>query len=179
MTSVTKIIGVPSVKQKQKKTKSNFIVYIPLEQQIKNCLNQHFDAIMNYMNRNRCSDITDFDDGNLLKSARQKQSNPIILSFTLNTDGAQIHNSQKNDVWPVQLIQNYLPPHLRFKSENIIVTTLYYGRAKPDVAKLLYHLSNELRQLDEEKIAFCRDGTIFHCLPRVINCSADLPARSM
>lgn len=162
-----------------KKTKSNFLVYIPLEQQIKNSVNQHFDDIMNYMNRDRCGAITDFDDGKLFEHARQKHPNSIVLAFTLNTDGAQLHNSQKNDVWPVQMLQNYLPPHLRFKSENIIVTTLYYGRVKPDVAKLLYHLSNEMSKLAEEKITFYRSGTIYHCLPTVVNCSADLPARSM
>lgn len=84
--------------------------------------------------------------------AQQKNPNSIVLAFTLNTDGAQLHNSQKNDVWPVQMLQNYLPPHLRFRSENIIVKTLYNGRVKPDVAKLLYHLGKEISKLAEEKI---------------------------
>lgn len=68
-------------KKTTKKTKSNFLVYIPLEQQIKNSLDQHFDDIMDYMNRNRCGEITDFDDGNLLKNARQKYKNSIVLSY--------------------------------------------------------------------------------------------------
>lgn len=162
-----------------KKTKSNFLVYIPLEQQIKNTLDQHFDEIINYINRIRCDEITDIDDGKLLKHLRQKHPNSIVLGFTLNTDGAQLHNSQKNDVWPVQLYQTFLPPHLRFKSENIIVTTLFFGRTKPDVAKLLYHLSKELIKLTEERTSFYRSGSIYHCLPTIVNCSADLPARAM
>lgn len=162
-----------------KKTKSNFLVYIPVQQQIKNTLDQHFEAIVSYMKRNRNDSITDIDDGKLIENARKKNHNSMVLAFTLNTDGAQIHNSQKSDVWPVQMYQNFLPPHLRFKSENIIVTTLYYGKNKPDVAQLLYHLSKEFSQFADEKISFFRNGTIHHCLPIISNCSADLPARSM
>lgn len=163
-----------------KKNKTNFIIYIPLKQQIKAIIDKYFDEIISYMNRNRCAEkISDVDDGKLMLSLRQKNPGTIILGFTINADGAQVHNSQKNSVWPVQLYSNFLPPNLRFKSENIIVTTLYYGREKPEIAKLLYHLSNEINQLATEKISFYRSTNIYHCKPVIINCSADLPARSM
>lgn len=162
-----------------KKTKTNFLVYIPIEQQIKNTLESHFDTIIDYINRNKDENITDFDDGNLYQRAREKYPNSIVLCFTLNTDGAQVHNSQKKSVWPVQLYQNYLPPHLRFKSENILLVNLYFGRDKPDAKKLLYPLCKELQTLAENQISFYRSGHIFHCVPIVTCCTLDLPARKL
>lgn len=131
------------------------------------------------MNRDRNDAITDTDDGTLFKQVSEKNDDSIVLSLTLNTDGAQIHNSQKNAVWPVQLYQNYLPPHLRFKSENILLTTIYFGRTQPNTTTLLYPLCNELQILKEEKISFYRSGKIVRCLPLVTCCSLDLPARAM
>lgn len=162
-----------------KKLKSNFLIYIPIEQQIKYCLDKHFEAIIEYMKRDRNDAITDTDDGSLFKQVCTKNDDSIALSLTLNTDGAQIHNSQKNAVWPVQLYQNYLPPHLRFKSENILLTTIYFGRTKPNTTTLLYPLCKELQILKEEKISFFRSGEIVRCLPLVTCCTLDLPARAM
>lgn len=162
-----------------KKTKNNFVVYIPIEEQIKATLDKHFDVIVDYMSRNKNENITDFDNGNLYKRARQKYPHSILLCLTLNADGAQVHNSQKKSVWPIQLYQNYLPPHLRFKCENILLVTIYFGREKPDFRKLLYPLCEELQTLGENTLSFYRSGQIFHCVPTVTCCTLDLPARKL
>lgn len=162
-----------------KKTKTNFFIYIPLEQQIRNTLDNHFDSILEHLDRQRGENISDIDDGVLHKRACEKHPNSIVLSFTLNTDGCQLHNSQKKSVWPVQLYQNFLPPHLRFKSENILLVALYFEREKPDGKKLLYPLCKEMEKLVEDGIAFYRSGRIYHCIPVITNCSLDLPARKI
>lgn len=161
------------------KTKTNFIVHIPIEQQIKNCFEKHFDDIMNYMNREKNGDITDTDDGHLYNLIRLEHPDSIILSFTVNIDGAQVHNSRKNSMWPVQLYQNYLPPHLRFKTDNVILATLYFGREKPNTSQLLYPLCEDLQALAMENISFFRFGEVYHCVPIILFCSADLPAKAM
>ena len=42
-----------------------------------------------------------------------QQSNPANISFTINTDGVALFKSSTTDVWPVFLLINELPPHMR------------------------------------------------------------------
>lgn len=162
-----------------KKSKSNFIIEIPLEQQIKASLDEHFDDIMDYANRQRSNLISDYDDCDIFKRAVKEYPDHIILALTINLDGAQVASSSKKSLWPIQLLQNYIPPNKRFRSENVLISTLYYGEKKPDMQKLLYPLASEIEYLQENPIKFWRNGKIFKCIPIILFCSADLPARAM
>lgn len=164
---------------KTKKRKSNFMIYIPLEQQIKYSLNKHFELISDYLNRPKNRSICDIDDGAHYKNVCCENKGDTVLSFTLNTDGVQPYRSKKNSIWPVQLYQNFLPPTIRYKPENVLLCSLYFGAKKPNMNKILHHLATEIDWMQRNRVKFMRSGKLFQCIPIVMYCSADLPARAM
>lgn len=120
-------------KKKVEKKRDEFFAYIPIEYQIKKSLMDNFDEICEYLMRVEIGELTDIDDGEIQKKAKENYANSDekkILSLTLNTDGGQIANNSTRSLWPVQLYQNYLPPEKRFSTENILVVCVYYGEKK-------------------------------------------------
>lgn len=159
--------------------KYNYMVYIPVEPQIRQILNKYFDVIKEYLDREHVEGvISDTDEGKLFKNIGEKHKNSKLLSFTLNTDGANLHKSSKKSLWPVQLYFNGLPPNMRFLFENIIVTVLYYGQNKPDMKTLLYPLAKEFDYLNKELISVRKENNFYYFLPALIVCTCDLPARA-
>lgn len=160
--------------------KSNFLVYFELETQIRNILQKYFDVIIDYLNREDGENVLkDVDSGSLFKKIREKNPSSVkLLSLTMNADGATIHKSSKYSLWPVQLILNFLPPAIRYKPENIIVSTLFYGKDKPNMEDLLYLLAVEMDHLSKEYIVLYKNDDLFTFLPFLHLCSCDLPART-
>lgn len=105
---------------------------IPFEQQIKYLLDKYFDEILEYIQRDKNDSISDVDDGLVFQEISKAYPDAMILSFTINTDGAQMYKSNNSSLWPIQINANFLPPQLRFKRDNILVYSLYLGRHKPD-----------------------------------------------
>lgn len=137
--------------RKTRKGKDNYFIYIPLEQQIKCMLKKHLPQILDYLNQDECQKaIHDFFDGNIYKREKMKSSS-ILLPFTINLDGAQIFSSSAS-LWPIQLLQNYLPPNIRFKPENIIIVGLYCSRKKPYMPTILLPLALEINALQTKGI---------------------------
>lgn len=162
-----------------KKQKSNFVVKIPIEQQIKYLVNKNFDIILNHMNRKKINtDISDIDDGLLCKKL-SKENSDIPVTLTMNSDGAPLYKSSKMSMWPIQLYANFLPPNIRFKSENILLCMLYIGEEKPDFTELFYPLAMEVNQLQEKKMKFSHNETVYTFVPIVMLGAFDLPARAM
>lgn len=59
----------------------------------------------------------DIYDGEIYKSIQQKlKPGQVPLCFTLNTDGVKVFEDSGYSLWPIQLLQNYLPPNLRYKT---------------------------------------------------------------
>lgn len=167
---------------KKESKNNNYMIYIPLEQQIQQTLNENFAEIIDYLYRKRqAGTISDTDDGNLFKKIKKNNPFSHILSLTLNIDGAEIYKSAKNSLWPIQLYQNYLPPNLRFRPENILIVGLYFGKCKPDVFNLLYPLAKELSVIQSKKITVhdSRNNEFHTFLPYVVIVSCDLPAKHM
>lgn len=158
---------------------NNFLIYISLEHQIRRLLNKYFDEIIHYSKREHVNGvISDIDDGTLFKKVCEKSSHSTTLGFTLNTDGANIYKSSKGSLWPVQLYANFLPPNIRYLSKNIIVTTIYYGKTKPDMTTLLYPLAAEIDHLNEKLIHIYKENEIWVFRPTIILGVFDLPARA-
>lgn len=135
--------------------KNNFLVHLPLIPQICRILTLHFNDIMVHLHRERDENvISDTDDGQLCKNLRRIYGNDL-LTFTLNTDGANVFSSSRGSLWPVQLTLDFLPPNIRYLPENIIVTTLYYGNKKPDMFSLLFPLAKELDSMNKRPISVC------------------------
>lgn len=159
--------------------KDNFLVYIPIEQQIRQLLNKYFDTIVAYVNREQgIGIISDTDDGQIIKNIRMKHPHVMLLSLTLNIDGANIFKSSKKSLWPVQAYFNGLPPSLRFLFDNLIITTFYYGEKKPNTKLLLYPLAKEMDYLNKEMISVYKNQEFYNFLPVITACACDLPARA-
>lgn len=156
----------------------NFLVYIPLAQQIKLTLDKHFDLIMDYSNRPKNESISDIDDGLVYKQTVSKNPGSIVLSLTINTDGGQVYKSKNHSIWPVQIYQNFLPPNIRFKPENILLCALYFGEHKPLITKIMHPLAEEIDWLQENGIKFIRNGSMLKCIPVVMFASVDWPVRA-
>lgn len=128
--------GQPILKNSKK---NNFLIHFPLEVQLRRMLEKHFDAVVQYFNReHKFGEISDFDDGELYKEIRAKNPNVHILPITMNLDGAQVFKSSRGSLWPLQLYLNFLPPEIRFLPKNIILSTIYFGSKKPNMTNLLY-----------------------------------------
>lgn len=122
--------------------------------------------------------IGDIYDGRVFLKIKSKHPDDIILSLTLNLDGASVSNSSKISIWPILLYQNYLPPSMRFMKQNILLAGVICTKTKPDLSKLILPFTIEMNHLYQEKISLIRNGEIYHFLPLTMFCLCDLPARS-
>lgn len=166
-------------KKQNKKGKSNFIVKIPIKQQIYELLNRNLEVIVSYMHREKNDVISDIDDGMVFKRLSEENPDTKILSFTINSDGAPVYNSNNVSMWPVQLIANFMPPHIRYKQSNILLSSLYISKEKPDLNDLFYLLAEEIETLQRKKITFWYNEKVYKCIPVVMIAVFDLPARAM
>lgn len=154
---------------------TNYFVYIKLEDQLKQILHKHWDEIQTYNRKivnDHCENIKDAYSGSLSKEKLQKNTN--ILSLMLNTDGISLKKSNKKSVWPVQLICNFVPPHLRYFNENIITVAFYYNEMKPDMIIFFEPFANEVEKLELNGFVF--NQQVFRA---AVTCAVfDLPAKA-
>lgn len=92
--------------------------------------------------------IIDVQSGIQFKKCQNEHPNLLVLSLTASTDGAKIYNSSNDSLWPIQIIQNFLPPKMRYVTENIIVVGLHHG--KPKMKDFFHPLLNELQKIKDE-----------------------------
>lgn len=146
---------------------TNYFVYVPIIQQIEYSFRRNFDEIMAYEEKVASSTcMRDIQTGLLWQKIKTKyeSSDCVPLSLSLNSDGAKLFNSNTNSLWPIQLIQHYLPPTLRYLLENILVVGLFYGQSK-DV-NFLHLLKPLCEELNNVKMDFHSFTTI-----RSLDCS--------
>lgn len=132
------------------KNEMNFFVYMPVEDQISRSVKKNWTYIKNFDTTSSNGDsYSDAHDGEVLKKVLEqyKDSDLNILSLCLNVDGAKKFNSNNVSLWPIQLSQNYLPPEIRFQTDNIIVSGLYYGNIKVNFKEFLLPLVEEFNYL--------------------------------
>lgn len=73
------------------KNDSNFIIYIPLKQQIEFMLRKYFKDIIGFLDEKPCHDYyDDIHSGSILDNVKGAHNDSIVLSFTLNVDGGNI-----------------------------------------------------------------------------------------
>lgn len=114
-----------------KTDETNFFVILPGEQQIVQSVETNWGIInkfwaeINERENSETNDMnaksyTDAHDGKILRNVfgQYKESEVNILSLCLNVDGANKFKSNNHSVWPIQLIQDYLPPYMRFLPQN-------------------------------------------------------------
>lgn len=164
-------------------SEANYFVYIPLKQQIVLNVKHYFKSIIDYQNKLNAENsddlMTDVYQGKIYKRISEKISkDKIILSLTLNADGAKVFNRNTEAVWPLQLYQNYLPPKLRYLTKNILVVGVYYGKSSQiSFQNFLYPLVQELRELENGFNIEDKNFSI-SVVPKLVHAVADLPAKA-
>lgn len=129
-TTTTSSVKCISCAQILNRASSKYFVYFPLRAQLTKSIHDHFNEIVSYDKKfNEASDlIRDVQDGIIYKKVRTNYPNSLILPFTGNTDGARIFKSTIGSLWPLQLIQCFLPPNIRYLYDNIILAAIHAGK---------------------------------------------------
>lgn len=156
----------------------NYFIYISLEEQLKNEVKRHWLSITKYFQARNYNDgnIRDVYDAEIFK--RATTSTPFTLPLMINTDGMNVFNSNQYTAWPILLIQNYLPPSIRYNKDNIMVISLYYGKKKPTMANYFLPLAQELDKIDKYKIVLTLEDKEITFTPIILSCCLDLPAKA-
>lgn len=138
----------------------NFFVYMGLEKQLRRIVQKYWKDIVKFQkeiqNSLQSEEISDICNGKILKTILI--NNFTTLSLTLNTDGVQVFESRKKSLWPIQLSCNFLPPHLRFQLQNIIVVALHFGFKKPNVTSYFQPLLEELSRFENSHLTIDIEG---------------------
>lgn len=162
-----------------KKNKNNYFIHIPVKQQIEFFLRKYTKIICEFMNKRDLNDheICDFYDGKIYKKIREQFCEDTILPFNLNIDGGKIFTSSKTSLWPIQLVQLYLPPEIRYLSQHILVVGLYCAPEKPDLAAIIQPFAEEMKNISNG-IHIYFENKVLHFVPAIMFCTCDLPARA-
>lgn len=161
---------------------SNFFIYMPVKNQIIDSLKMNWTLLEQFNEKKIDTDsISDVHSGIILRELNNSFSNSEgnIISLTLNTDGANKFKSNSFSVWPIQLIQNYLPPEIRFKPSNILTVGLYYGSKKPNCMQYFFPLVSEIEKLHDTGLSLTFKNQSYTFLPVITHCVVDLPAKRM
>ena len=70
------------------------------------------------------------------------------------SDGVPVFKSTKFGIWPVYLVVNELPPHLRFLRKNILLWGVWFGPEKPKMNTFLSPFVQDMKALREEGNCF-------------------------
>lgn len=161
----------------KKMNDGHFFMELPLREQIEKRISQD-SGILDYNTNSDPGYIADIFDGELYKSLRAKVGPVPLVTLTLNTDGVRVFKSKrKASLWPIQWIINEVPPHKRFKLDNILLSGIWFG-SDPSFELYLKPLIKEMNDLDERKIIVNTSNTDKAVTVRVLLFSADLPAKS-
>lgn len=158
---------------------NDFFIYMPLEEQLRKVIDEHFDDILSYPSSTDENFMTNYHDGIQYKKACEKFSGLKILSLVACTDGAQVFNATNKSLWAIQLYLNFLKPSNRYIASNIIVVGLHFAQAKPDMQEFFYPLLKELQQLVKVGgFTVNKNGNLHSFMPVITHCCCDLPAKA-
>lgn len=146
------------------------IMYLSFSEQLKSQMVKHSTYLLPERTQIE-SDICDIYDGEMYQKTAENH-----LPLTMNTDGISVFKSGGKSIWPIMVQQNYLPPNLRFKPENIILAGLFSGK-KPNMKRLLLPFMDEMEQLFSQGVTITIENIHFTFRPVICACTVDLPAK--
>lgn len=165
------------------KTKVAFYLQLPIIDQIrKKYSTEGFVQLLNHrFSRIKINpdNIEDVYDGELYKAAGEILACALNISLMWNSDGISPYKSSNFQIHPFYLTINELPPHLRFKEENVLLAGLAFGYEKPNANLLMKPIYEEIKILREGIDVLIPDSAI----PVNIKCivlfgTADAPAKA-
>ena len=131
----------------------NFFIIIDVKDEISKLIKSNYDYYCNVVNGTMYdpSKYRDIQDGKCYQeflASLPDHTRQSYISAIFNSDGAPVFKSSSYSIWPIQLVINELPFHIR--TSNPIVAGLWFGRDKPNMKK---HEEHE----EDEKLfkAFC------------------------
>lgn len=146
-------IACISCRTQLQRSEYNYFVHFDVRGEITRLLQRNWKEVTTFIREKhgeRSDCISDIHNGTLLESILQEDV--FTLSFVLNSDGVKPKKSNHGTLWPVQLICNVLPPHLRFNKSNIIISDLYYGEKKPDLNDYFGSFAEDIEDIEENGI---------------------------
>lgn len=161
----------------------NFYLSLPIKQQLTSLLaaNDVSTALSERLTDinsrpDTGTEMSDITDGSVYRAVRQKL-NCHDLTLTINADGSPLFKSSKYSIWPVQIMINELPEHLRHK--NVLVSMLWYGQTHPDMSLLLSTFVEQMEDLAAEGITWNAGAETVQSKIYCLSCCADAPARAI
>lgn len=157
---------------------TNYFVYFPIANQIAKSIKENWEFISKHSYDKE--NIADVWDGQIVNDNVKfyENTDAIVCPLTFNFDGASRFKSNKLSLHPIQLVQNILPPSIRYDRANIIIAGMYYGSEKPDCLQYFLPLIKELKHLSVHKIKIKIHSNDITVLPLLLQCVVDLPAKS-
>ncbi|XP_023319347.1 uncharacterized protein LOC111694657 [Trichogramma pretiosum] len=92
--------------------------------------------------------ITDVQDSASYIELQNKY--PGALTFNFNTDGAQLFESAKRSLWPLQIYINELPPDMRFK--YILLAALIETEKEPTADRLGMYMETMIQECEQLRL---------------------------
>ena len=71
-----------------------------------------WDKIVSHQESPNC--ISDVRDGQLYQNLKRKAGNKEFVTMTFNTDGVALFKSSREDLWPMYIALNEVPPVERY-----------------------------------------------------------------
>ena len=129
------------------------------------------------------ADITDITDGSAYRSLMDDNkflsgSENTNITATFNTDGICLFKSTHVELWPLYVVINELPPHMRFARENILLLGIWQGRGKPPFQSFLTAFGKEITKLFNNGVKINFDGKDICVKLAIICASVDLQAKA-
>ena len=161
----------------------DFFVTLDITHEIQNLIennSDYYNSIISERNqeiiKNNFSDIHDglkYKNFILSLPDDQKQS---YLTLTFNSDGSPIFKSSSYSIWPIQMIPNELPLHVRYQKP--ITYALWFGKNKPNMTYFLSPFVESLNEYSTNGIACIVNGETKYLKLYSICCCVDSVARA-
>jgi hypothetical protein len=126
--------------------------------------------------------IKDIQDGRIYQEfvqANHGARGRRVFSVVVSSDGAPLIKSRKFNIWPLMCFLVELPPHERYKFENILLAGLWFGKLKPNVPLFLKSFTNEISNLANGCEFDDGRGQVISSVCRIQSVVPDLPAKSL
>ncbi len=102
-----------------------------------------------------------------------------FFSIVVSSDGSPLIKSRKFNIWPLMCYMVELPPHIRYKFENILLAGLWFGKSRPNMPLFLKGFTDEMSNLENGCEFEDARGQILSSVCRIQSVVPDLPAKAL
>uniref|UniRef100_A0ABD2W1U7 Transposase domain-containing protein n=1 Tax=Trichogramma kaykai TaxID=54128 RepID=A0ABD2W1U7_9HYME len=162
-----------------------YFVEIPLIPQLESLFQRSgfFNKLRSQYRTNEDIDYSDIYDGSIYRDLTKNNnilSDKHNISFMWYTDGVRIFRSSKFNIWGFFLIILELPYRERYKIQNMLLVSLWFGDHKPEPNLFLKPLRKSLKKVYQGVEFFIKDLDSVAIVRGIVLCgTADLPAKAL